>query len=197
MDSTLGNAEVIRSQCWEAALHAYGTSYVFRYRARTLRRNLQLLNFASLAVPFLVGALVLAFGEFKLLPVAISIGAALGIMQALGALWSVVGSWVDNYSYAAQSASANELLATRFRDLGKNPPSATDELALRYQILTTEDQARREQDHPKDVTDEERRMGMRAALRWLQKACAGCGQIPTSMTPNNCDVCGSFKFKTA
>lgn len=187
--------DAIRHQCWEAALHAYGTSYVFGRRARGLRRKLQWLTFVSLGVPFLIGALVLAYGQLKLLALVIAVGAAVGVVQALVALWSVVGGWVDNYSFAAQSSSANETLATRFSDLGRNPPVVIEDLRHRFDVLTTEDQSRRDQDHPKDVTDAERRMGMRAALRRLQKPCAGCGKVPASMEATDCDVCGRFKYR--
>ncbi|MGI5048341.1 hypothetical protein ACM9HD_33575, partial [Streptomyces sp. JAC25] len=52
-----------RRKCWDAALHAYGTSHIFQRRASDLKRKTDLLTWVGLVVPLLIGALVGAFGR--------------------------------------------------------------------------------------------------------------------------------------
>jgi mobilome CxxCx(11)CxxC protein len=120
-----------------------------------------------------------------------------GSAQAAIALWSIVGGWVEGYSYATTSAAANESLSARFSELGRSPPNSTNELRHKYKKLQIEDNARREQDHRQGIKQAELRMGMRAALRQFQRPRAGCDEVPTSMKPTNCGVCGNFKYSNA
>lgn len=101
----------IRTQSWNAALNAYATSYIFQRRARILRVRLQLITYAGFVVPMIVGLLVLGYGDFKSLAVVISVAAAIGICQVALSLWSIIGGWVDRFSYSLTSISANDLLA--------------------------------------------------------------------------------------
>lgn len=191
-----GGAPIIRTQSWDRAVHAYATSYIFQRRARVLKKQLQLLAYVGLVVPVTVGGLVLAYGAFSALPVIVAIASAIAIAQVAISLWSIVGGWVESYSYATVSAAANELLSNRFAELGQNPPSKVNELQHRYEKLQIEDDARRDQDHQQGIKEAELRMGMRAALRRFRRKCAGCEEIPTSMKPSDCGVCGSFKYST-
>ena len=43
-----------------------------------------------------------------------------------------------------------------------------------------------------EVTDKEKRIGMRFGLRELSRKCVGCNEIPLSMNTSNCDICGNF-----
>lgn len=194
------NEAAIRTQCWDKAVHAYATSYIFQRRARVLKRKLQLVTYFGLVVPIVIGLLVLGYGKFKELALVISIGTAIGIVQAAISLWSIVGEWVDQYSYAASSASANEALATNFRDLGKDLPATVDELRTLYGKLQVADEAQRGKDVQQGIKGAEERMGMRAALRNFQRQCAGCKKVPTTMKPpkkpTKCGVCGDFRYRT-
>lgn len=70
-----------RSLFWDNAIHAFGTSYVFQQRARRLKTRLQRINYVGIAVPVLVGSLVLSFGQFGLLSVVIAISSIIGLFQ--------------------------------------------------------------------------------------------------------------------
>lgn len=183
-----------RSLCWDNAIHAFGTSYIFQHRARQLKTRLQWINYIGIAVPVLVGSLTLSFGQFGLLPVVIAISSAIGVIQVIFNLWSLVNRWVEEYSYAISSTVANDSLSVRYRELGQNPPSKLNDLRQMYERLQLEDRTRREQDHQHGISDNECCMGMRAALRQFQRPCAGCQKVPTSMEPSDCGICGNFKY---
>jgi mobilome CxxCx(11)CxxC protein len=195
--ATQGETSIIRCQSWDKAIHAFATSYIFQRRARVRKRQLQILTYVGLVVPFTVGGLVLAYGAFNGLALIVTAASAVGVAQAAIALWSIIGGWVEGYSYATTSAAANESLSARFSELGRNPPNNTNELRHKYEKLQIEDNARREQDHRQGIKQAELRVGMRAALRQFQRPCAGCDEVPTSMKPTNCGVCGNFKYSNA
>lgn len=183
-----------RKLCWNNAVDAFGTSYVFQQRAHKLKTRLQWVNYVGVGVPLIVGSLVLSFGQFSLLPVAITVASIIGIIQVAVNLWSIIGQWVEEHSYAVSSAAANDSLSVRYRELGENPPPELDGLRQRYEQLQVEDTMRRNQDLQHDIKGFEQRMGMRAALRQFQRKCAACKQVPTSMKPSDCGVCGNFKY---
>ena len=63
---------------------------------------------------------------------------------------------------------------------------------LRNEVLKTENNLRRHIDNQQNVTEKEKRFGMRAALRQYQKQCSACKKVPTTMKPTSCGVCGNF-----
>lgn len=188
-------AKAIRLRCWDGALKAYATSFIFQRRARTLGIKLNVITYIGFVVPMIVGLIVLSYGYFKSLPIIISIAAVLGIAQLVVSLWSVIGGWVAGYSYASASAAGNSSLALRYEDLASNPPDDLSVLRREYEKLTIRDEDRQEQDYQQAVRESEKRMGMRAALRKYQRKCAGCGKVPTNMNATECGVCGNFRYR--
>ncbi|WP_327067570.1 mobilome CxxCx(11)CxxC protein [Kitasatospora sp. NBC_01302] len=180
-----------RRKCWDAALHAYGTGYIFQKRTSRLKHKTDLLTWVGFAVPLLVGALVGTFGKGKVWSLVLVIASVIGAAQLALSLWSLVKRWPEELSYSSASATANESLASRFAALGEDPPSL-HLLRAQFEKLTVEDTARRERDNEKGVTEKERRMGMRAALRKFRRQCPACQLTPTSMDPSDCGVCGKF-----
>jgi mobilome CxxCx(11)CxxC protein len=188
-------SNLLRIQCWNEALNAYGTSYIFQRRARSWTRRVQWITYIGFVVPMIVGLLVLAYGHLKSLPVIVAIAAAIGVGQVVISLWGIVGGWVSGAAYAATSAMANDLLAASFAELASNPPGDAREFRHRYELLNTEGNARTEQDFQQGVSEAEKRMGMRAALRKYQRKCAGCGQVPLDMQATGCSVCGKYRYR--
>ncbi|GAA2518802.1 mobilome CxxCx(11)CxxC protein [Streptomyces sp. NPDC004673] len=180
-----------RRKCWDAALHAYGTSHIFQRRARDLKRKTDVLTWVGLAVPLLIGALVGTFGRNEFWGTALAVGAVIAAVQLAINLWSLVRRWPEDLAYSSASAVANESLAAQFVSLAEDPP-ALPAFRTRFEKLSVEDGARRARDGEKNVKDKELRRGMRAALRKYQRPCLGCQQTPTAMTPTDCDVCGKF-----
>jgi len=52
------------------------------------------------------------------------------------------------------------------------------------------DNIQQKRDHKMNITEKERRFGMRHALFQFQRECVGCGKIPSLRKPEKCDVCG-------
>lgn len=186
--------QAVKAEIWDRAFYATATAAIFGYRAEVLKRRLRLLTFVALVVPIAVGGLALAYGAgFRYLSVAVGIGAAIGVLQLVISLWSVIALWVEEYGYSITSLVENQRLARDLEGLAKAPLMDSRALWHRYELLKVMDDARQDQDYGHAITDEEKRRGHRAALRERARKCNGCGEVPTTMEPSGCGVCGNFK----
>lgn len=184
--------EVLRKQAWDAAVNAFGTAKLFERRQRRLRLWLRLLAFVGIAFPVAVGGTVIAYGiSAKSLPYVLGVGGALGILQLVVSVWALVAQWDARLAHASESVVANHSLAVRFRAFAENPPQSGD-LEHEFALLSTENEQREQNDYKQDLSDKEIRLAHRAGLRQFQRECVACHQVPLSMTPTKCDVCGNF-----
>jgi len=113
----------------------------------------------------------------------------------MASIWALSYRWEDGFAYALESLSANRTLFEKYAALARNPPLSPEEAEQLFNLIKVEDQARSSLDEQQGISGEEERMGMRAALRQLEKPCAGCGEVPISLSPSDCDVCGKFKMR--
>jgi len=184
------DSQQTRQDCWTLAVHSYGTAYIFEQRAGALRRRLQWINYLGIAVPLAVGGLVGAFGASSSFVVPMQwVAGVLSVIQLLLSGWSLVAGWQASFEYSQESAGDNYRLAELLASLGRNPPS---DLSVQSEIAKAQYQARSGADTKQGISDEEKRMGLRAALRKFERACSSCGKIPVSISPTSCGVCGNF-----
>lgn len=185
--------DAIRTDCWDEALKTFGTAYIFEKRADKMKRKLRWPAFAGIAIPLIIGSIYLSFGkEFEYLGEFVAIAGILGVVQIVVSAWSLVAKWDDRLAYSLESASANYELSNRYTKLAKNPPPDLAEFRRRFDVLEAKNHSRRDSDYKQGVSDKEKRMGMRAGLRQFERACKECGNVPTSMKPTDCAVCGNF-----
>jgi mobilome CxxCx(11)CxxC protein len=175
---------------------ATGTAYIFDVRANRLRSRLNRSSFFGVAVPLIIGLIVLGFGvKFKALGVIIVAGVVLSGIQVVVFTWSLVARWVDAYDGALRAYVANRSIAESYESLVREEPTDIVEYRHRLEILNAKDQAQRNDDYRQGVTDGEKRMGMRATLIQYAKECSRCGLVPDNMRPPKkakCGVCGDF-----
>jgi mobilome CxxCx(11)CxxC protein len=184
--------DIIRRKCWDKAVEAYGTGYIFEKRSHRLRIQIRGLIFLGIVVPVIAGSIVLSFGKVALSPFILIPAGILAAIQVVGSVWSLVARWDDSYSYALESLSSNYRLSENYQKLAENPPDKLLNLQIRFDLIEVEDQFRSTEDNKQGITDKEKRMGMRAALRKFKRKCANCNEIPFSMKPSDCPVCGQF-----
>jgi mobilome CxxCx(11)CxxC protein len=183
----------IHTECWDEALHCFGTAAIFRKRANRARLRLRILTFLGIVVPASVGGLVLSFGtDFQYKNLVIVFASIFGLIQLVLSIWSLVAKWEDSFAYSLESLSVNDRLSSLFQELAKAIPIDSMELKTRYELLQAENRDRRARDNQQLITEKEHRFGMRAALRQFQRTCISCKKVPTSLTPTNCDICGNF-----
>jgi mobilome CxxCx(11)CxxC protein len=189
----MAESDTLRMQCWDSAIHDFGTGYIFECRARSLRTKLRLLSFLGIIVPVFIGGIVMTYGtHFPYIDFILTIGGIFGIIQLVTSIGALVSKWDDTYAYSQESTSANYDLANRYKVLAQSPPTRLDEFRTRLEFLNAENQRRSDADYKQSITEQEKRKGLRASLRNFQRECTACHKVPTSMKPTDCDVCGNF-----
>jgi mobilome CxxCx(11)CxxC protein len=180
-------------ECIDRAIYAFGTGEIFKRRSETYRRRLNYLAFLGLAGFVVIGAVIVAFGtEFTYLNWIIATAGIVAVLQALYSLWALTARWPDHLEYSMTSAADNFQLATNFAELARDSLSPKPDFDERLAALKASDNARRNSDSNRGITDKELRFGHRAGLRHYQRACAGCKSVPQSMKSSDCPVCGQF-----
>lgn len=186
--------ESLQRECWDAALHAFGTASIFDRRALVLKRYLRRLSYVGLVVPVVVGSSVMAFNQFDALPLMIIVGGLIGVGQMAVSAWSLTAGWVDKHAYAVSSNVDNKRLSEDYRTLASRPPSSGKTFRERVELLNVANRARKDNDEQQEITSDEKRFGMRSALRNFQRPCGGCHIVPIGMKPSDCDVCGNYQL---
>lgn len=185
--------EEIRKHCWNQALHSFGTGYIFEKRIATYNRLLTIIKFVGIGTPLFVGAIVLAYGtDFDYINILFGVATIILLLQLIISFWALVAKWEDKYSHAIESTIANYDLSWEFEKLAKNTISDEKQLENDFKVIEAKSREWDRKDYKQEVTEAEKRQGMRAALRKFQRTCSGCGEIPKSMKTSNCDICGNF-----
>jgi mobilome CxxCx(11)CxxC protein len=96
------------------------------------------------------------------------------------------------YAYSKESASINYYISQQYKRFAETPPKTNQEFEHKIDLLDAEESSRSNIDTQHHITEKEKRFGMRAALRNFQRECSGCGQVPITMKPSNCEICGKF-----
>lgn len=182
-----------RRLCADSALECYGTAYIFERRAAKIRTKIKVLTFLGIAGPASVGAIIGTYNiDTNQLKILLLISGIIAIPQFVCSIWSVVSGWDRNLSYSLESKAANYRLASQFDRLGKTGSMSPNEFDIEFQLIGREEEFRKNQDNQHDISESEKRMGMRYGLRQYQRNCAGCKRIPNSMKSTNCGICGKF-----
>ena len=184
-------ADEQRLNCNDNALHCYNTAYIFEKRAAAIRWKLHVLAFLGIAVPAAVGAIIGTFSlKLEYIAIVVTIASVLSVVQFVFSIWSLVSHWDIGLSYYLESKSANYRLSSHWNQLANTTTTSDADFATRLQVLEKESEIRADLDNRHDVTDKEKRLGMRAGLRKYQRPCVQCGKIPQSMKATKCGVCG-------
>ncbi len=185
--------ELLR-RCADEALKCYGTAYIFEKRASKLKTKSSILNFFGIATPAMLGTMIATYNLDNNTEEAIKfIAGTIGLFQLLLTIWSIVEGWGDKASSYTESKSTNYSIAKRLKYLEQNTTISRNEYNSELAVIEKEIDIRSSIDARHDITDEEKRMGMRYGLRKYQRPCAGCNIVPIEMKPTSCGVCGKFK----
>jgi mobilome CxxCx(11)CxxC protein len=139
------------------------------------------------------GAIVMGYGsDGQVTKYALIFGTPAAIIQLVLALLATTQGWSNELAYSSESKTANYDLFRSFEDFAKRPSDDDQNFNLQFTTLKAIEQSREQQDSNHPTSEKENRQGMRYALKHFQRTCVTCGQMPTSMTPTDCDTCGKF-----
>lgn len=185
--------EEIRQACWKQAIHSFGTGYIFEKRIAKYNRLLNIIKFVGIGTPLLMGAIVLMYGtDFKYVDIFIATASIILFIQLIISFWALVAKWEDKYSHSVQSTFANYNISWEYEKLAITPVTDKKQLEYDFKIIEAKSREWDRNDYKQEVSDKEKRKGMRAALRNYQRACSGCDEVPKSLKPTNCNICGNF-----
>lgn len=181
----------IKKDCWEKSFHAKAVSYIYQTRARKISKWLNISKVTGFVIPVLIGGIVTSSLPPDVLKYTLIITSPIAILQLVASTVLTVSNKENNYTEYTKYFIKNNMLCYDFEQLAKfSPPlQDIDIFKSQYNILCEREKGLIDVD---DLSDKEKRMGMRYALRDNNKSCIQCNKIPYSMTPSNCDVCGNF-----
>jgi mobilome CxxCx(11)CxxC protein len=187
----------MRREAWSNVVHAQGTYAVFARRASRLKALTDLRDwFGLLAIPATTAFVATAeftqgLAAYRQDALRALIFAAL--VQALLAGWSLVRRWDDQRAYCSRAMRDSYEMKVAWQDIGK---ADVADMKAAYELRKAQQKIIDSHDIERDITDKEKMFGMRSGLLELQKACVGCGVIPTSrklpllvLSPR-CAICG-------
>jgi mobilome CxxCx(11)CxxC protein len=185
--------EKIQGDCWDNALHSFGTAYIYSKRSVFISRLLKANNFLGLIVPVLIGGIATSYTlSLNALNTILFIAAPFSILQLVLSALSLTNKWDDTYSYYLESTNDNSSLSDDFKSLAKYPPDNLKEFKTKMKLIEVKYNIRNTNDIKYPLTAKEKREAMRYSIRNFQRSCAGCNVTPNDMIPSDCGVCGKF-----
>lgn len=188
MENTI---EKIRQDCWDKTLDCIGLSYIYQLKIKRINRWLRVSKVLGIVIPvFLGGVLTSSLNFREVIEVAIWVTTPIALFQLiLSTILSINGA-DDNLLKYSTKAAEYSIIETEFRQLARYPDQNELEYVKKFEILLERDKGITK--GSLDITDKEKRIGMRFGLRELSRECVGCKKTPLSMKPTNCDICGNF-----
>lgn len=185
----------MRTKASNSALNCHGTYTVFSRRLRRLKLLPRLRDFWAFAIPIILGAIAGsdAFGLPATYLTVLKIGLAVAaVIQLLFALWAVFSRWDDDLAYSSRAMRDSHEMEEAWRAIGE---SRVDDIALEFRMRTDQQKIIDSHDIEKDITSEEKNLGMRNGLIEYRRLCAVCNEIPISRRlrwwpKKKCAVCG-------
>ncbi|QIP16843.1 hypothetical protein G8759_31480 [Spirosoma aureum] len=181
----------IRIDCWNNALDCLGFSYIYSKKISKIEVWLRWSKALGLIIPVALGGMVSTYYTNKeIMDWALLIASPIAIAQLIVSSYLIaVGSDEKLTSYMGKSAEYS-LLRGEFEQLAKYPIANSDEYKHKFEILSERASGIGKGNY--EVTDPEKRMGMRYGLREFNRECVQCKTVPYSMKATECDVCGNF-----
>jgi mobilome CxxCx(11)CxxC protein len=184
----------IKSKCWDNSLQTFGYSYIFMRRAMFYRKWLRILSLLGILVPLIIGTAATGYGiDSDLLKALIWVSVPLSLIQITISAFALINIWEDMVSYSLEAVAHYNMLSDQYKEMATNDIKSPEQFIADYNNLNIHYNFRSQSDVKYLVTDLEKRIGMRWALREFQRACVGCQIIPISMDSTECPVCGNFK----
>lgn len=185
------NIDKIRTDCWDKTLDAIGYSYIYLLKIKKINFWLRISKILGIIIPvFLGGVLTSTYNSPEYISLAIWITSPFAIIQLLLSTILTINGADENVLRYSTKAAEYSVIETEFRQMARYPIIDEFEYLKKFEILIE-----REKGISKgnlEVTDKEKRIGMRFGLRELSRSCVGCNETPLSMKTSNCDICGNF-----
>ena len=185
------NIDKIRTDCWDKTLDAIGFGYIYQLKIKEINYWLRISKVLGIIIPvFLGGILTSTYNSPEYISMAIWITSPFALGQlVLSTILTINGADENVLKYSTKAAEYS-VIETEFRQMARYPNSNEFEYLKKFEILIEREKGISKANL--EVTDKEKRIGMRFGLRELSRECVGCNEKPLSMIASNCDICGNF-----
>lgn len=181
------------SDLWDRSLNCYGTAYLLQYKMQKITVFNTILKFMGLAIPLVVGGVVLSFGYNQaLMPILLYVLGILSIIQLIVSLWAIVDNWDRKIEIYSESKLKNLELSDLLKDCALRYNQDKDKYDSVFTELIIKDDIQKRNDNKIYFSEKEKRKGLRAGLFQFQRECVSCKKIPKSLRASNCETCGKF-----
>ncbi|WP_407121588.1 mobilome CxxCx(11)CxxC protein [Bradyrhizobium sp. STM 3561] len=192
----MATPDEIRQEAWTQFINARGTSTVFQRRAAKLKRWMQARDFSAVAIPVITAFVATTdfvdkLGSFK--AIALGVLAFAVLMQVLLSAWSLIARWDEERSYSLRALRDANDMEVNWREIAKNLVAGDIEEA--FEFARSQQKVIDSHDIGKEISEDERRIGLRAGLKEVPRPCVECKKIPATIdVPKHvvkpCPVCG-------
>lgn len=185
------NIDKIRKDCWDKTLDAIGYGYIYQLKIKEINYWLRISKVLGIIIPvFLGGILTSTYNSPEYISMAIWITSPFALGQlVLSTILTINGADENVLKYSTKAAEYL-VIETEYRQMARYPNSNEFEYLKKFEILIEREKGISKANL--EVTDKEKRIGMRFGLRELSRKCVGCNEKPLSMNSSNCDICGNF-----
>ena len=188
----MSGADQLQDECWNKAIYACGTAYLVGREFQSIKMKRQIITFLGIGVPVLVGGMAFTHADYPDFFSKFLLGAGiLSVAQLVVSVWSLTANWDDFYEKCSQSLDVNTDLEVEWQNAARNNPPDS-EISKKVEFLRVRDLEQQKKDKKLGISETKFRRGLRYALRQYKRSCVQCGEVPASMKPTACPVCGDF-----
>jgi len=194
----MGKRENDIKEAVHKAVECFSMASILEKRIICIDRINKILAFMGILFPSGIGIAAFKGDELeKLLAVSPSIAAAiiialfiLGLVQTVISACSLACKWNDSLPIYINSKIENYKNAEKYYDIWNKYDENETEFARQLEEVNTRNRTQQEQDYKINLTEKEKRYGMRHALQQYKIICERCRKVPDINNPSNCSVCG-------
>lgn len=185
-----------RKEVWDKSFHAFANSYLYGIRRRKIKKMQTIITFLGVIIPILGGSLILNYGSDNIyVKLGLAILSIISLIQVVLSTWSIVAGWNEANEFYTEASYWYSSISEEYESLAKTPPNKLKKLETEIKLIDNKNSYSQMQAVKYELSEKEKRRGMRYALRNFRRKCVGCGKVPTSMESTDCDICGDFNPK--
>lgn len=183
--------EKIRIDAGNLSLDASGYYYIYSEKIKEIEKWLKASKVLGIIVPVFLGGMLSTYSTYpQLIEATLVITGPIALGQLiLSAYLTITGADEELVKFSSKAAEYY-ILSQSFSEIMRYPNA--DEKDLKSQFDLLKERERQIGRGNLEVTDKERRMGMRYGLWINQRSCISCKQVPSSLSPTSCETCGKF-----
>jgi len=198
----MGKRENDIKEAMRNAVECFAMASVLEKKTIRIDRINKTIDFMGILLPAGAGIATFSSGEIveklgqiniispPIITAAIAAAFIFTLIQTLISAYSRAFKLSDNLPTYTNSKIANYKNAEKYYNIWSKYDEDETEYARKLEEVNALNKIQQEQDYKINLTEKEKRYGLRHALRQYNIICIKCRKVPEIKNPSNCDVCG-------